>query len=1737
MRIEQYFLMIDYSLWEVILNGDSIVPTRVIEGVVQPVAPTTAKQRLVRKNELKACGTLLMALPNKHQLKFNIHKDAKNLMEAIKKRFGGNNETKKLEILGESPSQEDVNLKFLRSLPTDWRTHTLIWRNKTDLEEQSLDDLFNSLKIYEAEVKSSSSTSTSTQNITFVSSSNTVSTNEPVSAAASVSAVSAKIPVSTLQCGHLKGHEGILEQMDLLPWDLIFPKWSVTTATGKDTLQGSVGLLRIQEGMSFQAEEEPTNYALMAFTSSSSSSDNEVVSCSKACTKAYATLQSHYDKLTDDYRKSQFDVFSYKSGLESVEARLLVYQQNESVFEKDIKLLKLKVQLRDNALVVLRQNLEKAEQERDDLKLKLEKFQTSSKNLCELLASQTNDKTGLGYNSQVFTHAMFDCDDYCTSESDESLPPSPIYDRPSVKHVETSIPTANSKTAILKPSSKGNNRNRKACFVCKSLTHLIKDLLTQSKLVPITAVRPVTTAVPKPTVTKPRQAKTVVTKPTLPPRRQINHSTSPKASNFPPKVTAAKATMVNAAKSVQGKWEWKPKCPILDHVSRNTSASMTLKRFDYNDALRRSKVIDCGCSRNMTGNMFYLYEFEELNGGYVSFGGNPKGGKISGKGKIWTGKLDFDDVYFVKELKFNLFSVLQMCDKQNSVLFTDTECLVLSSEFKLPDENQVLLRVPRENNMYNVDLKNIVPSEDLTCLFAKAKLDESNLWHRRLGHINFKIMNKLVKGNLVKGLPTKVFETAHTCVAYKKGKQHRASCKTKPVSSIHQPLQRLHMDLFGPTFVKSLNKKSYCLVVTYDYSKFDGKFDEGFLVGYSVSSKSFRVSNSRTRIVQETLHINFLENKPNVASSGSSWLFDIDILIKSMNYQPVTAGKKPESEVNVSPSSSAQSKKHDDKTKREAKGKSHVESSTGYRNLSAEFEDFSDNSINKDNAAGTLVPAVGQLSTNSTNTFSTAELEDITYSDDEDDVGAEADFNNLETTITRVHQALKDPSWIEAMQEELLQFKMQKVWILVDLPHEKRAIGIKWVFRKKKDERGIVVMNKARLVAQRHTQEEGIDYEEVFAPVARIEAIRLVLAYASFMGFMVYQMDVKSAFLYGTIEEEVYVCQPLGFEDLDYPDKVYKVIKIYVDDIIFGSTNKDLCKDFEKPMKDRFQMSSMGELTFFLDGKSASTPIDTEKPLLKEPDGEDVDVHTYRLMIGSLMYLTSSRPDIMFVVCACARFQVTPKASHLHAVKRIFRYLKGKPHLDPISIHKFIEMSNTNNTMQTQTSNTLHNAIMEAGGADRPPMLAPDKTVPVSEGSSETKTVRLKQGESINVQDLETNLYSEFGKITSRDGESLESYYSRFYKMMNELVRNQFNELRAERLARTANPLALVAQQQPVYYPQNHPTHYTQNSLTRSQKAATKNRGKAIVNSLPPVYDQEPSMVAEDDKMSKDKEIDKLMALISLSFKKIYKPTNNNLRTSSNTSRANQDNSPRISRGTGYGNQRIEQADWRDDTDDEPRDQELEAHYIYMAQLQEVTTNAADNFGPIFDTEPLQKADQNDDDLANERELLASLIEKLKCETDDSKNRNKFLETSNKALVDKLKVEIEDFKTTNKSLESSNNRFKEANNKLSETNELMYKDLKKFQPEIDSRNDVKYASKVEIDCTKAKGDLISYKMESEKSFNKYTQKINDLNQTISEMKKELFAHEETISIQSQQKKAQIKLYKTHEDKELIKSLL
>nr|GEU65684.1 hypothetical protein [Tanacetum cinerariifolium] len=1224
-RIEQYFLMTDYSLWEVILNGDSPIPSLTVEGVVQLVTPTSAEQKLARKNELKACGTLLMALPNKHQLKFNSYKDAKTLMEAIEKRFGGNTKTKKvqktllkqkfenfsgssskgldhnhdrlqklvsqLEIHRVSLSQEDVNLKFLRSLPSEWKTHTLIWRNKTDLEDKSLDDLFNSLKIYESKVKHSSSLGTESHNLAFISSTPANSTNDSVIAVVNVSAVGTKLSASTLlnvdslsnavinsffasQYSSPQLDNEDLKQIDVDDLEKIDLKWQMTmltmrarrTAVAEPQRKNvpvetstSNALVSQCDGIgtydwSYQVEEAPNNFALMAITSSSSnsSSDNKV---------------SPY--------------------LESAEARLLVYKPNESVLEENIKLLNIEVQVRDNILATFKQKLNQAEQERDDLKLKFENFQFSSKNLIDLITSQTTSTRGLGYVSSeddsasdrlppsggyhvvpplitgtfmppkpdlVFHTPLSDENEHLAFKVSDS-------DEDDIPKVSKDVPSFAQYPELVKSPRYSGQLCQSPIPVAPSVPAAAPP---KSQSVLTTTDTTVSTVKPNFSKTQPKLASHAVYMSKSPLVRHLPRHPSLNSRNSSPRVTAAKASTVSAAQGKKGTWDWRPKCLVLDHDLRTTSASITLKRFDYHDALGRSKsalkdkgIIDSGCSRHMTGNMSYLSDFKELNGGYVAFRGNPKGGKITGKGKIKTGKLDFDDVYFVKELKFNLFSISQMCDKKNSVFFTDTECLVLSSDFKLPDASQVLLRVPRENNMYNVNLKNIIPSGNLTCLFAKATLDESNLWHIRLGHVNFKTINKLVKGNLVRGLPSKYFTNDNSCVACKKGKQHRASCKSKTTFIIglenllslkvkiircdngtefknfdlnqfcgvkgikrefsvpRTPQQNgiterknrtlieagrtLLADSFLPIpfWAEAVNTTCYVqnrVLVTKPHNKtpyellhgrlpsigfmrpfgcpvtilntldplgkFQGKVDEGFFVRYSICSKAFRVFNSRTHIVQETLHVNFMENKPNVAGSGPAWLFDIDSLSQTMNYHPVIVenqsnihagfqdtkkagedrtqtyvlflvlsngftnsqnnnkdanadGKEHDDDIqkSVSPdihssSSGAQTRKQRDKTENKDKGKSLVVTITGFRDLNAEFEEYNNNSSNGVNAASSSVSTAGKNSIDSTNDFSAAgpsnaampNLEDLSH--DADDVGAKADINNLESIIS-----------------------------------------------------------------------------------------------------------------------------------------------------------------------------------------------------------------------------------------------------------------------------------------------------------------------------------------------------------------------------------------------------------------------------------------------------------------------------------------------------------------------------------------------------------------------------------------------------------------------------------------------------------------------------------------------------------------------------------------------------------------
>nr|GEU28968.1 ribonuclease H-like domain-containing protein [Tanacetum cinerariifolium] len=781
-----------------------------------------------------------------------------------------------------------------------------------------------------------------------------------------------------------------------------------------------------------------------------------------------------------------------------------------------------------------------------------------------------------------------------------------------------------------------------------------------------------------------------------------------------------------------------------------------------------------------------------------------------------------------------------MCDRKNNVLFTDTECLVSSPNFKLPDESQILLRVPRKNNMYSVDMKNIVSNESLTCVVAKATLDESMLWHKRLGHINFKNIDKLVKDNLVSGLPSKRFENNQTCVACLMGKQHKASCKSKIQNSISQPLFRLHMDLFGPTFVSNLRHKKYGFVVTNDYSrytwvffletkdettcifkkfiteienlvdkkvkvircdngtefknsvlndfsamkciirefsvtrtpqqtgvaerrnrtlieaartmladfklpttfwaeavntacyvqnrvlvvkphnktpyklfrgrtptlsfirpfgshvtilntldylsKFDGKADEGFFIGYSLNSKAFRVYNTKTRKVEENLHVRFLKYKPIIAGDRPKWLFHIDVLTKSMNYVPVVA-------------------------------------------------DELDNVVEKED--GGWICFLGDTNSLGTKKYQGLNSNDGGYIVDGVKIigGVIGSGGGIGGISSFLEFSKKSEEMFPGVAGKLLQPLFGDAGKKHDEVSDKES-GASNELNCAFENLNTEYPDDSKMPGL-ETIDTNDDYEEEtdFTNLESSIHVSPTPTTRILKNYPLKQMDVKSAFLYERIEKEVYVCQALGFKDPDHLDKVYKAVKalygldqaprawyetlakyllsnrfhrgkidqtlfikkqkedillvqVYVDDIIFGSTKKELCVKFERLMKDKFQMSSMGDLTFFLrlqvkqkedrifisqdkyvaevlrifdfsNVKSTSTPIDTKMTLVKDANGDDLDVHLYRSMIGSLMYLTASRPNIMYAVCICARFQVTPKASLLHAVKRFFRYLKG----------------------------------------------------------------------------------------------------------------------------------------------------------------------------------------------------------------------------------------------------------------------------------------------------------------------------------------------------------------------------------------------------------------------------------------------------------------------------------------------
>ncbi|GJV81904.1 putative ribonuclease H-like domain-containing protein [Tanacetum coccineum] len=1051
MKMEHYLSHTDYPIWEVIQKGNGPVSVSTdTNGVIKVLPPKTVEEILARERERKARTTLLMALPEDHLSKFHKMTDATDTWDAIKSKFGGNDESKKiqkyilkqqfegvsisnseglhkgydrfqsllsqLEIHGACVSTEDANQKFLRSLPSSWSQVSLVMGPS---QEWTVLVLMISITI----LKSLSLMLKALLDHLLV------HRMSPLFLLKALAVLMMLVLLMVFLLLLATAHKGktlnhtLMNSWRRLQFDakdpVGFDKTKVECFNYHNTWHFARECRSKGNQESRRRDAGNTGYRAKD-NGRRPGSDTEVTSCSKECVESYAKLKKLYDEQREQLGDASIEIQAYTQALKKVEAQLVTHQKNQLWYEEKIRFMKIDLDDKTDVLTYHKKLLAEAVKEKEELKTKLENFQSSSKGLSKLLNSQmsTRDKSGLGYGDQVHNgvlsyenevfQSVFDsrssdvedspvhdrfanvegmhavpppmtgnympsgpdrevddsmftygpkqsktsesdtqtsnydsCESNSSAETLESVPepvvvepkvvsqpkvwsdapiieeyesdsddeyviqPSKEQEKPSfafvntVKHVKTPRETVKEQNTY-SPSPKANKRDwnglmskrlglgygftKKACFVCGSFSHLIRDcdfhekrmakqvelnkkkgkgtgqgenrpvwnnvqrlnhqnkfvptaVLTRTGRIPVNtarqnlssqaATRKVNTA--RPIVNKIRPRNNFY-KSHSPIRRPFNRTTTPRTKFSNQKVNTAE---VKAVSAVGGKREtavkpsagcnWRPKRHYWNKFSKYNGGSNSRKCDNPQRALKNKGIVDSGCSRHMTGNKAYLAEYQDYNGGPVAFGGSK--GYITGKGKIKTGKLDFEDVCFVKELQhFNLFSVSQMCDKKNKVLFTDTECLVLSSDFKLPDENQVLLRIPRQNNMYSFNLENIVPSRGLACLIAKAIVDESNKWHRRLGHVNFKNLNKLVKGNLVRGLPSNIFQNDHTCVACQKGKQHKASCKAKIVSSISQPLQLLHMDLFGPTSVRSINHKTYCLVITDDFSRFSWVF-------------------------------------------------------------------------------------------------------------------------------------------------------------------------------------------------------------------------------------------------------------------------------------------------------------------------------------------------------------------------------------------------------------------------------------------------------------------------------------------------------------------------------------------------------------------------------------------------------------------------------------------------------------------------------------------------------------------------------------------------------------------------------------------------------------------------------------------------------------------------------------------------------------------------------------------------
>nr|GEV19396.1 putative ribonuclease H-like domain-containing protein [Tanacetum cinerariifolium] len=763
--------------------------------MIKVLPPKTTKEVVARERERKARTTLLMALPEYHLAKFYKMADAKEMWEAsyqIKIWF--QTLLSQLEIHGAGVSHEDANQKFLRSLPSSWSQVALIMRTKPVLDTLSFDDLYNNLRVFERDVKRTTTSLSNTKNVVFVSADNTSSTND-VSTAYSVSSPS----VSKSQKKGSSSYTDEINDDDMeemkLKWQVVMISMRIkkfhkrtgrklqfdTKDPNQDSKRKDVGyngnktrdngrrhayqddskaLVTIKKEdiqWSGHVEEDTQNYAMMAYSSSNSGSNNEVKSCSKACEESYARLKKLYDEQRDKLSDASVEITAYTLSLKKVEAQLLCHQQNQLAYEQKIRFMKIDLDDKTDLLAYHKKLLAEALKEKEDLKTKFENWQNSSKNLSRLLNTQigTNDMFRLRYGDYRYSSILCYENEVLQSvfmNKTSNLEDTPINDRyADGMHVVPPPMTGNymhSRPDIEIDYSKFTYGSKQT-LADESDSEPSEYASCESDFSVETS-----TSMPEPVENAPKvvcEPKVWTDAPII--EEYESDSDNDSVSNVQDDKEKPSFTFTNFVKHVKTSRENIKETGTNNHspkIEKQDRNGHTRKGLGY--AFTRKSCFVCG-------NKAHLADYQEIKGGSVAFVGSNE--RITGKQKIKAGR-----------------------------------------------------------QHYSFNIKNIDPSGDLACLFVKSSIDESNKWHRRLGHVNFKNLNKLVKGNLVRGLPSKIFENDHTCVACQKGKQHKASFKAKTMSFVNQPLEILHMDLFGPTSVRSISHKTYYLFITDGFSRF-----------------------------------------------------------------------------------------------------------------------------------------------------------------------------------------------------------------------------------------------------------------------------------------------------------------------------------------------------------------------------------------------------------------------------------------------------------------------------------------------------------------------------------------------------------------------------------------------------------------------------------------------------------------------------------------------------------------------------------------------------------------------------------------------------------------------------------------------------------------------------------------------------------------------------------------------------